>query len=143
MALQILASIGTDRGITKEAYIRIADYQISKQGSANFRTELFMNKEDSKAAQGLPFFGQNQARNIEIGESISVSLLKEVKEVVTTKTTQTNGDGVQTEVETKSEISKLVPDLSSAEGVDVFVFGYTHLKEKLVKLFGQENVVDC
>jgi len=36
-----------------------------------------------------------------------------------------------------------VPDLSSAEVVDIFAFGYIHLKAKLVSLFSASKVEDC
>jgi hypothetical protein len=51
-----------------------------------------------------------------------------------------DGNQLPDRVET---ITVSVPDLSSAEGVDIFAFGYSHLKAKLVGLFGAENVVDC
>ena len=167
MALKIIKSIGTDKGITNEAYVRIADYQISKSGNANFRIELFLNAADATANQtGMPG-SYNQARNQEIGEYLSVPLTKEVEEVLTrtvvnpvetevTKTrTVTAEDGTETteeytvmemiptEVEEEYTVTKTVPDLSSAENVDIFAFGYTHLKAKLVKLFTASKVEDC
>ena len=167
MALKIIKSIGTDKGITSEAYVRIADYQISKSGNANFRIELFLNAADATANQtGMPG-SYNQARNQEIGEYLSVPLTKEVEEVLTrtvvnpvetevTKTrTVTAEDGTETteeytvmemiptEVEEEYTVTKTVPDLSSAENVDIFAFGYTHLKAKLVKLFTAAKVEDC
>jgi hypothetical protein len=36
-----------------------------------------------------------------------------------------------------------VPNLSLIEGQDIFEYGYTKLKEKLVTLYGAENIVDC
>jgi len=54
MALKITTQIGTDKGITSEAYVRIADYQISKYGSANFRIELFQSEADATPASFLP-----------------------------------------------------------------------------------------
>ena len=168
MALKITKSIGTDRGITNEAYVRIADYQISKSGHANFRIQLFMNEEDATSTS--TYMGpsdQNVARNQQIGEYLSVSLLKEVEEVLThtvmfpvetevTKTrtivgedgTETTEEYVETETtygERNEEYThtKVVPDLSSAEGVDIFAFGYGHLKAKLVSLFTAAKVEDC
>ena len=47
------------------------------------------------------------------------------------------------EQDVEETITKTVPDLSSAEGIDVFEFGYAHLKTKLEGLFGADKVVDC
>lgn len=40
-------------------------------------------------------------------------------------------------------ITKTVPDMSPLEDGTIFAFGYAKLKDKLVELFGAENVVDC
>ena len=168
MALKITKSIGTDKGITSEAYVRIADYQISKSGSANFRIQLFMSEADATASPNAmaPIDG-GQARNQAIGEYLSVPMTKQVEEVKTrtmmkpvekevTKTrTITNEAGeevseeytvkeyVTEEVTEEYTVTLTVPDLSSAEGIDIFAFGYGKLKEKLVSLFTAAKVVDC
>ena len=171
MALKITTQIGTDKGITSEAYVRIADYQISKYGSANFRIELFQSQEDAVPVAGTypsPAMGGGVARNQQIGESLYVSLTKQVEETRTvqrmvpvqvefeeelagapdadgnpTTTTVTRTRTEMQEQDVEETITKTVPDLSSAEGVDVFAFGYGHLKTKLEGLFGAANVVDC
>ena len=168
MALKITSQIGTDKGITSEAYVRIADYQISKYGSANFRIELFQSQEDvvSPGAAGIyPGMGGGIARNQQIGESLYVAMTKQVSETITVKrmvsvetteevvvpspveggesTTQTVTRHSMEEQDVEETITKTVPDLSSAEGIDVFEFGYAHLKTKLEGLFGADNVVDC
>jgi hypothetical protein len=168
MALKITAQIGTDKGITSEAYVRIADYQISKYGSANFRLELFQSEADvaSPGAPGIyPGMGGGIARNQQIGESLYVAMTKQVEEVITVKrmvsvetteevsvpatiaggepTTQTVTRHSMEEQDVEETITKTVPDLSSAEGIDVFEFGYAHLKTKLEGLFGADKVVDC
>ena len=169
MALKITTQIGTDKGITSEAYVRIADYQISKYGSANFRIELFQSQEDATPAGGTyPGMGGGVARNQQIGESLYVALTKQVEETITVKrmvpvqvefeeevagapdadgnpttTTVTRTRTEMQEQDVEETITKTVPDLSSAEGVDVFEFGYGHLKMKLEGLFGAANVVDC
>jgi hypothetical protein len=168
MALKITSQIGTDKGITSEAYVRIADYQISKYGSANFRLELFQSEADvaSAGAPGIyPGMGGGIARNQQIGESLYVAMTKQVEEVITVKrmvsvetteevsvpaataggepTTQTVTRHSMEEQDVEETITKTVPDLSSAEGIDVFEFGYAHLKTKLEGLFGADNVVDC
>ena len=169
MALKITAQIGTDKGITSEAYVRIADYQISKYGSANFRIEVFQSQDDAAPAGGTyPGMGGSVARNQQIGESLYVSLTQQVEETRTvqrmvpvqvefeeevagpldeegnpTSTTVTRTRTEMQEQDVEETITKTVPDLSSAEGVDVFAFGYGHLKTKLEGLFGAANVVDC
>ena len=168
MALKITTQIGTDKGITSEAYVRIADYQISKYGSANFRIELFQSQEDATPASSYPGMGGGTARNQQIGESLYVALTKQVEETITVKrmvpvqveveievpgtpdadgnpttTTTTTTRTEMQEQDVEETITKTVPDLTSAEGVDVFEFGYGHLKMKLEGLFGAANVVDC
>ena len=169
MALKITTQIGTDKGITSEAYVRIADYQISKYGSANFRIELFQSQEDAAPAGGtFPGMGGGVARNQQIGESLYVPMTQQVEETRTvqrmipvqvefeeevagpldeegnpTSTTVTRTRTEMQEQDVEETITKTVPDLSSAEGVDVFEFGYGHLKTKLEGLFGADNVVDC
>ena len=168
MAIKITAQIGTDKGITSEAYVRIADYQISKYGSANLRIELFQSEEDvaSPGTPGIyPGMGGGIARNQQIGESLYVAMTKQVSETVTVKrmvsvetseevsvpspveggepTTQTVTRYSMEEQDVEETITKTVPDLSSAEGIDIFEFGYAHLKTKLEGLFGADNVVDC
>ena len=168
MALKITKNIGCDKGITSEAYVRIADYQISKSGNANFRIQLFMSAADAVASPNAmaPIDG-GQARNQQIGEYLSVPMTKEVEEVKTRKVmrpvqkdvvktrTITNEAGeevseeytvqeyVTEEVTEEYTVTLTVPDLSSAEGVDIFAFGYSHLKAKLVSLFSAAKVEDC
>jgi hypothetical protein len=168
MALKITTQIGTDKGITSEAYVRIADYQISKYGSANFRIELFQSEEDATPPTSYPGMGGGVARNQQIGESLYVALTKQVEETITVKRmvpvqvefeeevagpldedgnpTSTTVTRTRTEIQeqdVEETITKTVPDLSSVEDVDVFEFGYGHLKMKLEGLFGAANVVDC
>ena len=168
MALKITTQIGTDKGITSEAYIRIADYQISKYGSANFRLELFQSEADvaSPGAPGIyPGMGGGLARNQQVGESLYVAMTKQVEEVITVKrmvpvetteevsvpspiegeepTTQTVTRHSMEEQDVEETITKTVPDMSGAEEIDIFAFGYGKLKAKLDELFGAEHVIDC
>ena len=167
MALKITTQIGTDKGITSEAYVRIADYQLSKYGSANFRVEIFQTEADAAPVGGVyagPMPGGGSAKNQQIGENLWVALTKQVEETITVKrmvpvqvseevagpndadgnpTTQTVTRTEMQEQDVEETITKTVPDLSSAEDVDIFEFGYGHLKAKLEGLFGAENVVDC
>ena len=47
MALKITTQIGTDKGITAEAYVRITNYQLNKFGSASFQIEIFQSEADA------------------------------------------------------------------------------------------------
>lgn len=171
MALKITTQIGTDKGITSEAYVRIADYQISKYGSANFRVEIYQSEGDVTAIAGpgmLPGMAGGTARNQQIGESLYVAMTKVVEETVTVKRMvpvqvtaeiETPGDvdadgnpTMVTSTVTRTEmqeqdveetISKTVADMSAAEGIDIFAFGYSNLKTKLQDLFGADHVIDC
>lgn len=169
MALKITSQIGTDKGITSEAYVRITNYQLSKFGSANFQIEIFQSEDDASPLSGIPASMTNSAaRNQQIGEYLYVPLTTQVEETVTVQRTVPveveyeeevpgvmDSDGntiIETVTRTRTEmqqqdveetITKTVPDLSSAESVDIFSFGYSHLKNKLVDLFGEENVIDC
>lgn len=154
MGLKITTQIGTDKGITSEAYVRIADYQVNKYGSANFRLELFQSQEDSAqpstSPSPMPFMPQ--ARNQQIGDFLSVPLTKEVEQ---TRTIQRN---VEVDVEATDDVPAhrtwvmqdieetytiTVPDLTPLEGIDIFEFAYGKLKTKLEGLFGANSVVDC
>jgi len=167
MALKITTQIGTDKGITSEAYIRIADYQISKYGSANFRIEIYQSQADLTPASGAgyPAAYGGVARNQQIGESLYVPMTKEVTETITVKrmvpvetteevsvpaaeeggepTTQTVTRHSMEEQDVEQEVTKTVPDMSGAEEIDIFAFGYGKLKAKLDELFGAEHVIDC
>lgn len=169
MALKITTQIGTDKGITSEAYVRIADYQISKSGSANFRIEIFQSQTEVPQVVGI---GQGlmggTARNQQIGETLWVPMIKEIDVVVTeqqmvpveiTEEVETSGPLDEngnpttiTQTVTRTEMQqqdvqvtrkRMVTDLSSAEDIDIFAFGYGKLKAKLIELFGAANVVDC
>lgn len=168
MALKITTQIGTDKGITSEAYVRIADYQISKHGWANLRLEIYQSQAEANPSQGTMPGMVGMARNQQIGESLWVSLTKEVDEVriekqmvpvqieeqveqpgpldedgnpTTVTVTQTRTEMQEQDVEVTYK--KTVADLSTVEDVDVFEFGYGKLKAKLIELFGAGNVVDC
>jgi len=161
MALKITAQIGTDKGITSEAYVRIADYQISKHGSANFRIELFQTQEDSVSTNNMysiPSIGGGQARNQQIGDNLWVPLTKEVEstrtvqknvELTTPAVLDEDGNVITPAIrnfemqDVEETYTATVPDLTPLEDGTIFAFAYGKLKEKLVTLFGAENVVDC
>lgn len=152
MALKITAQIGTDKGITAEAYVRIADYQVSKYGSANFRIELFQSQPVAAPSIGYPATGNNQARNQEIGENLWVAMTKQVEatrtvqksvEVDVAETVEVPAHKAWVVQDVEEVYFNTVADLSALETGTIFDFGYSHLKEKLVGLFGAESIVDC
>ena len=160
MALKITAQIGTDKGITSEAYVRIADYQVSKYGSASFRIELFQAQADSVTNNGMypSHMGNGIARNQQIGDSVWVAMTKEVEatrtvqrsvEVVTEAVLDSEGEVITPASSTwemqdvEETYTATVPDLSPLEDGTIFAFAYGKLKTKLVDLFGAGNVVDC
>jgi hypothetical protein len=152
MAVKITTNIGTDLGITNEAYVRIADYNISKNGGgANFRIEIFQSEEQISPSPGTMYAGGGRtARNQQIGENIYVSLWRSVETEVTrtravagtSGTSGTSGFQQQTEEYQETVITQEL-DLSAVEATNIFAFGYSELKKKLKELFGDSNVVDC
>jgi hypothetical protein len=159
MALKITTQIGTDKGITSEAYVRIADYQVSKYGNASFRIELFQTQTDSVSNNTYPMpAGTGQARNQQVGDNLWVAMTKEVEatrtvqrnvEVVTDAVLDSEGEVITPASSTwemqdvEETYTATVPDLTPLEDETIFEFGYAKLKDKLVGLFGAENVVDC
>jgi hypothetical protein len=158
MALKIITQIGTDKGITSEAYVRIADYQVSKYGSANFRIELFESKPEVHISGPIAQTMTTQARNQQIGDNMWVELSKEVATTsIVNKlvrvfvqtvlaedgTVITPGTDTWENQDVEETYMVKTPDLSPLETTTIFEFGYSHLKEKLVSLFGAENIVDC
>lgn len=149
MAVKIMVPVGTDRGITNEAYVRIADYNLSKNGGgANFRLEIFQSQEDSYTSAGSMTTG-HVARNQQIGETLYVSFWKTIETQVTkTRPVMVMGTsgsaGSEPEMEEYQEtFTSQEVDFSAAEATNIFSFGYSELKKKLKDLFGNTNVVDC
>lgn len=171
MALKILSQIGTDQGITSEGYLRISDYNLSKNGCyTQFRLQLFLSEADAKPAlKAMPYNPSNpEAKSQIIGEYLHIYFQKEIevestctrtvpkqvqkeetiiiKDPVTgeeTTTTQTITVVEMVEEQYPCTQKTFVCDLTPVEGVDIFHFGYAKLKEKMIGIFGAENVVDC
>lgn len=158
MALKITTQIGTDKGITSEAYVRIAEYQVSKYGSANFKIEIFQSKDDSLITAGPSPIAMGASKNQQIGETLWVALTKEVETKKTFKrpvlvqvpaviaedgTETTPATSKYEDQDVEETVKSIVPDLSSVESGTIFEFGYSHLKTKLAGLFGEEHVIDC
>jgi hypothetical protein len=165
MALKITTQIGTDLGITKEAYIRITSYEISKYGQATFRYETFLNAAAAKGQEispGMYHEGQ-RAQSQQISTQLMVPMMKKVmvteKQLVTeerpvyadepipnTDPQEYNKVQVRTEtfqVEKDVEVEREVPCLDEVVTEGFTTFGYRHLREKLQAIFGKANVIDC
>lgn len=163
MALKITTQIGTNRGLTSEAYVRLKNYDLQKSGKLALGIQVYQNESDANQPLGeTPLY--KEAVSLEIGSVLNVPLLKDatilvtkptlVDELQTISVPKYDANGVPTDPEERQVTIKVmkdieteeviqVPDMSILEGKDVFVFGYAKLKEKLVGLFGAENVVDC
>jgi hypothetical protein len=170
MALTITKQINTDAGDTSSAYIRIVNYSINKNGFAEFKLQLFKSKEDALKSTLMPgsIGSIDPCHNSEIGEGVMISLMKEVDQtILSKKSIQTevleevttmgpldeNGNSTTivstvpriqiTDQEVETIVKRMVPDLSSLQGVDVFTVGYDYLRIKLGELYGIENIKDC
>jgi hypothetical protein len=167
MALKITKKIGTDLGITSEAYVRIVNYNINKNGIANFALQTFMTEADAVAVNSNTPGSPGTVRNVAIGDQFTVHLVKEetafhkivkpvqkeveVDQVVTTQDAdgnpvtetikQTVMQTVMEEVEESYPV--FVPDLSGLKDQDIFSFAYGKLKEKLGQEFGKSYIADC
>ena len=136
MAFKINKAIGTDAGIITGAYVRIASYEINKNGRVNFILDIFENKDASIIeAMQLPTIHPNKLQSKEIGLSLELNMAEKVKY---TKTITKQVDGVDTEME--EEFTKKVADISVFENKTIFEVGYEKLGEKLSALYGAENI---
>jgi hypothetical protein len=152
MAIKITTQIGTDLGITSEAYLRIVNYNIQKGGYANFQTQLFLDEEAATSGSNLyPGMGGMTARNQQIGESLYVDLRVPSESVVfrtvnmPSQSVGESGSITYTTVETtvSESVTVMVPDFTQVEEANIFEFGYAKLKEKVIEVFGTGSYEDC
>jgi hypothetical protein len=136
MAFKINKAIGTDAGIITGAYVRIASYEINKNGRVNFILDVFESKDSSIIeSPQIPTIHPNKLQSKEIGLSLELDMAHKVKY---TKTITKQVDGVDTEME--EEFTKKVSDISVFESKTIFEVGYEKLGEKLASLYGEENI---
>lgn len=161
MALRIKTPIGTDRGLANYAYVRISEYRLLKTGECIFDIHIYKTKDqailaDSNiatygVANGLTCFSQ------EIGKEIKVDLRREIIKTVTvpkemprtvqvqrtigTRTYTTTENIIETVPHTYETTLK-IPDWSQAQNHNIFEFGYAKLKDRLIQLYGEENIED-
>lgn len=164
MALKITTQIGTNRGLTSEAYIRIFRYEVSKLGFMNCWLQVYQSEADANQPAGeTPIY--KESVSLEIGSTCKIPLVdiltrtvkkqqlvdykETIKVPVLDENRQPTGQVEDKEITRKKpmevdvEETYEVPNLSLIEGQDIFEYGYTKLKEKLVTLYGAENIVDC
>ena len=168
MALRITVPIGTNKGITSEAYVRISKYIIDKAGYGKFDLQVFKTEADATnilTSETNVYSPLAEAKSAQIGDFMHIKLLKTVTSVVRknmpTSITETIQVPVldenrqptgQTESKTITRtvlqeqdvnVDTEVPDMTLVTGQDIFTFGYTKLKEELSEVFGAENIQDC
>ena len=164
MALKITTQIGTNRGLTSEAYIRIFRYEVSKLGFMNCWLQVYQSEADANQPAGeTPIY--KESVSLEIGSTCKIPLVdtltrtvkkqqlvdyqETIKVPVLDENRQPTGETQDREVvrtvlqEQDVDVDTEVPDMTSAIGQDIFEFGYTKLKEELSVVFGAENIVDC
>jgi len=154
MAIKITKQIGTDLGITSEAYLRITNYNVQKGGFANFQTQLFLNTEAATSSSNLypgPGMGGQLARNQQIGDNLNVDLRVPSQSVIyrtvsmPSQSIDESGSVTYTNVETvvSESVTVMIPDFSQVEDANIFEFGYAKLKEKVDEVFGTGSYQDC
>ena len=154
MAIKITKQIGTDLGITNEAYLRITNYSIQKGGYASFQTQLYLNTEAATSGSSLypgPAMGGSTARNQQIGDNLNVDLRVPSQSVIyrtvsmPSQSIDESGSITYTNVETtiSESVTYMVPDFTAVEETNIFEFGYTKLKEKVDEVFGTGSYQDC
>jgi len=170
MGLKITRQIGTDQGITKEAYVRISSYNIQKSGHASFQLELYMTQPEPVVlgeaySMVMPvatcsnkeigtIFNTVLDKAITVTRDIQIPIQKEVivTETITTPAEVEGGEPVITTVE-RTEMRTVmedstetyeirVPDLSILDTTSIFAYAYGKLKEKLQTSFGNTYVLD-
>jgi hypothetical protein len=165
MALTINTPIGTDRGLANNAYVRINEYRVLKTGECIFDVHIYKTKEDAIIADSnIATYGKANhltCTSLEIGKEVRVDLSREIVKTVTIPTetpttavvTKTIGSGdrmksytvTESSIEIKNntfETTLKIADWTTLENHNIFEFGYSMLKDKLVQLYGDENVID-
>jgi hypothetical protein len=167
MAIRINTLVGTNKGISDRIYVRIATYQISKIGFLRANLEIFMNEEHSKLPESEIVSKNLRCYNTQIDDHIIIPLGRLDKKILkirkpkttvedVTETSYIKDDEGKTqvitktvpkhitrEVEAEEEVSVKVPYIDLLKNIDVFEFTYKQLKQKLIELYGEENIEDC
>jgi len=170
MALLINKTIGTNRGTTDSAYVRIERFEIdSYTGTMRVFPTLYMNADAAASASTSEFNEYNPAptkeqygcSNIDVADTYKFYLTSSIEATRTVEVTQEvsssheieipEGTGSRTEVTWTTEIStsmvdetymKPMVDVSAITGSTVYDFAYPLLKYELKQVFGSGNVED-
>lgn len=154
MAFKINKTIYTDKGETNEAYVRFSKYEIDKGGEAVFFIEIFLSdREVLEPVLGI--YNPNACKNAQIGEAINISLKKTIMvDAPSKRTIETeipavlDEDGAiitparkeYTEEDVVDRVEKAVSDMTPLTNGTIFKYAYEKLREKLVSLYGEENI---
>jgi hypothetical protein len=161
MAIIIKTPIGTDRGLAANAYVRINEYRIVKTGECVFDIHIYKSKADAILADSnVATYGTANhltCMSLEIGKDLKVDLRREIIKTVTipketpktvqiqrtigTRTYNVTENVIELEPTTYQTTLK-VPDWTQVENHNIFEFGYAKLKDKLIQLYGEENIED-
>lgn len=154
MAFKVKKTILTDKGETNEAYIRFSRYDIQKNGDVTFFIEMFLSEREVLDAMPTPN-NPNACKNYQIGEAIYIDMKKKVmvtnthkKNVEIVIPAVLDEDGMIITPERKEyreedvveETEMAVPDMTPLTNGTIFAYAYELLKEKLVSLYGEENI---
>jgi hypothetical protein len=160
MALKITKQIGTNQGITNEAYVRIEQYNVDKaNGNLNINTSMYLNETTAVSASkteynvwNSPMMGMSTAQNVNYPTSYSFPL---TSSVTTTELTYTPSYSVEPPVSGSAgivttimitgsmDVTKYLIDLSSIHDNNIFAVAYPLLKTQLEAIAGSGKVVDC
>jgi hypothetical protein len=167
MAIKINTMVGTNKGISNQLYVRIATYTINKTGFLKIGLEYFMREEDAKLPESEIVSKNLRCYNMQIDDNVIIPLGKLDKKILkvrkpkttieeVTETSYIKDDEGKTqvitktvpkhitkEVEVEEEVNVKVPYIDLLKNVDVFEFAYNVLREKLIGLYGKENIEDC
>jgi hypothetical protein len=168
MAIKITTQIGTDRGITDQAYVRISRYEINKYGTATYHLETFLSEDDCRkhSIDAGMYHQGSHCHNTQIGTQVSAALMVPTQSVVKQFVYEEvpvyvddlekpipDTDPVEYEqviarhelrqVEKDVVIDTQAPDLTEVIEEGFTAHGYRILREKLEGLFGADNLLDC
>ncbi len=133
MGLRINTTIGTNKGITNEGYVRIENYDLNKHvGMLNVGIGLYQNKSTAESASLSRYPSDVYLSTLYPNENY-LSQNIDVKGTYTfplTASIQISGSYVD------------VIDVSVLESQSVFEFAYPKLKSELESVFGHGNIED-
>ena len=161
MALKITKQIGTNQGITNEAYVRIEQYTIDKaNGNLNINTSMYLNEETAVSSSKTEYnswnapvmMGMSTAQNVNYPMNYSFPLTSSVTTTEPTYTPSSSWSesvsGSMPEMTTimitgSVDVTKYFIDLSSIHDNNIFAVAYPLLKTQLDAIAGAGKVVDC